>query len=484
LQKWRFPASNREIFQVANNFYQKEEFPLNESQKLIIFRDISTEIKLFQEIKARNNRLNLIESTLNGNISFGIVIFDQECNLHFVSNPAKSMLLIPQRLKLQKCYQLFKRLQQCSECFLKKKELDLSSNKRTINQNGTHVTIETIKNDNFFVYILRNTSREIQLIQQIKEQQENLKKANLKISEQNELLKQLTLVSIKIGELNDLNQILFIVINSIKEIFAVQKAALVIYPSGSKIEYAAFTDSFPENERQLILQNIFSNVNNLIDFTVFPIDENNRSIGKLFLQKNSKNVDQSIISIFLRQVAILLKNTQLQQKLEESAYRDAMTGVFNRNYFEKRFSQEIELSKKFQQPLSLIIIDLNGLKEANDLRGHRHGDALLVAAAGHLEANKGHNDTLFRIGGDEFAIICSNCSLDLLTKKIAYLKKVSRKTFYEVDNIAFFYSYSLGGACSTETDYDKIKELADQRMYDDKNEFYKTHPRYREGESK
>ncbi len=478
LNRYRLTSSKKEIFQKEQLFFEREAIALDDQNIIWIFNDISREYLLLQEIKKKSLHFNLIEEALNSSISFGIIIFDREKNIIFVSEQAKKLLHIPSRATMLKCFHFLKKIQECDDCFLNKKDEENGQKKKTINFGQEQITIEAVEVKDNYAYILRNTTREISLIQRIKEQQENLKKANQKISEQNEILKQLSRVSIQIGTLNDFNQILTTTIKSISEIFLASKAVLMLFAEGNKIEYASFSESFTEQEKDLFLTDFqFLKANN--DFLVYDLTESEKIIGKLFLAQPQKEIDLSVIDIFLSQVSMFLKNIKLQQKLEETAFRDKMTGVFNRNYFEKKLQQEIELSKNFHQPLSLIIIDLNGLKEANDLRGHNHGDALIAAAARHLETNKGHNDTLFRLGGDEFVMICSNCDQDMLSKKIAYLKKVGKKTFYEIDNVAYFYSYSLGGACSTEISYDKIKELADQRMYEDKNEFYKTHQRYR-----
>jgi len=83
---------------------------------------------------------------------------------------------------------------------------------------------------------------------------------------------------------------------------------------------------------------------------------------------------------------------------------DALTGLANRRAFEERLAVEISRAHRYEQPLSLCLIDLDGFKRLNDRLGHPVGDEVLRAVARLLDESRVADDA-FRIGGDEFAIL-------------------------------------------------------------------------------
>jgi diguanylate cyclase (GGDEF)-like protein len=88
------------------------------------------------------------------------------------------------------------------------------------------------------------------------------------------------------------------------------------------------------------------------------------------------------------------------------AYRDALTGLWNRRYFEERLGQEISLARRAPTGrFSLLVLDLNDLKRINDHEGHGAGDLALQRAANFLRSRLREHDVCCRTGGDEFVVI-------------------------------------------------------------------------------
>ena len=88
------------------------------------------------------------------------------------------------------------------------------------------------------------------------------------------------------------------------------------------------------------------------------------------------------------------------------AYRDALTGLWNRRYFEERLGQEISLARRAPTGrFSLLLLDLNDLKRINDHEGHGAGDLAIQRAANFLRSRLREHDVCCRIGGDEFVVI-------------------------------------------------------------------------------
>jgi diguanylate cyclase (GGDEF)-like protein/PAS domain S-box-containing protein len=93
---------------------------------------------------------------------------------------------------------------------------------------------------------------------------------------------------------------------------------------------------------------------------------------------------------------------RIRTEIEYISFHDYLTGLYNRRFFEEEMNR---LDTKRNLPISLIMLDVNGLKLTNDAFGHKMGDALLLKVAEIIKANCRNDDILARIGGDEFAVI-------------------------------------------------------------------------------
>lgn len=97
---------------------------------------------------------------------------------------------------------------------------------------------------------------------------------------------------------------------------------------------------------------------------------------------------------------------QLQQKLESLSFADALTGIANRRRFDMRIDQEWKCLKRGDEPLSMIVIDVDYFKQYNDHYGHAEGDTCLVAIATALNGlARRPRDLAARLGGEEFTLL-------------------------------------------------------------------------------
>jgi len=97
--------------------------------------------------------------------------------------------------------------------------------------------------------------------------------------------------------------------------------------------------------------------------------------------------------------------------LYKIAIKDTKTGLYNSRFFDAVFDIEIEKAKRGQK-LSLIIIDIDNLKDVNDSLGHTIGDAAIKKVAGYVRENIRKSDIASRFGGDEFVILLPYASLN------------------------------------------------------------------------
>ena len=96
-------------------------------------------------------------------------------------------------------------------------------------------------------------------------------------------------------------------------------------------------------------------------------------------------------------------------RLREAAQRDPLTDLFNRRGFEGVFDTELERARRANQPLSLIVGDLDRFKRVNDAHGHAAGDAVLMRVADAIRGAKRGFDSAARVGGEEFAVLAPDC---------------------------------------------------------------------------
>ena len=163
-----------------------------------------------------------------------------------------------------------------------------------------------------------------------------------------------------------------------------------------------------------------------------------------------------IIRIRLYQYELLLK----QQELEYLSTIDLSTGLMNRNNF-------IQLEEKFSydsiQNLMAIFIDVNGLHEINNRLGHDAGDQMLKAIA-QLCKDYFSDDLIYRMGGDEFLIICQNIDT-------AYKQEVVKQLFASVTDLSYSISYGIE-IQATHFDLNELVKFADEKMIQFKKEYY------------
>ena len=110
--------------------------------------------------------------------------------------------------------------------------------------------------------------------------------------------------------------------------------------------------------------------------------------------------------------ALSLRHHALLAEVARLATHDPLTGLPNRRMFEETFERELNRSLRTQQPLTLLVVDVDRFKEVNDTRGHPAGDETLRAVAAALASNTKGFDLVVRLGGDEFAVVLPGCVPD------------------------------------------------------------------------
>lgn len=162
------------------------------------------------------------------------------------------------------------------------------------------------------------------------------------------------------------------------------------------------------------------------------------------------------------------ENRMLLEQLEVRAGMDSLTGLANHMAFEGARSR---LDNPEHLPLSVVMCDVNGLKNVNDTMGHQHGDMMLRVVAKTLEDECPKNGFLARIGGDEFIFLLSKTHHDAASAFIEQIKK----SFCDCGALPFSVSVALGTATkySADENLTDVITSADNRMYSDKEQMKK-----------
>ena len=153
------------------------------------------------------------------------------------------------------------------------------------------------------------------------------------------------------------------------------------------------------------------------------------------------------------------KNQQLQKVVKI----DGLTGIANRDYINEFLSKEMSRSNRFENPLSIIMIDIDYFKLINDNHGHLVGDNVLIEFSKTLKNNIREADLVGRWGGEEFLIICPDTPLE---SAIAMAKKLQEKIKY-IDTETQIQLTASFGVVEYQFDYsiDDLINRADEYMY-------------------
>ena len=157
----------------------------------------------------------------------------------------------------------------------------------------------------------------------------------------------------------------------------------------------------------------------------------------------------------------------LNSELEQLAMTDFLTGLFNRRFFIQRSTDEVKRAKRNAEPLALLMLDFDEFKKVNDTFGHETGDLALQQVASVMSTSLREIDILGRMGGEEFAVLLPNTSLEEALLLAERVRQSIENISFEKSKGLLKITASIGVAAFTDemSDIDDLIRNADNALY-------------------
>ncbi|HIQ52700.1 MAG TPA: sensor domain-containing diguanylate cyclase [Pseudomonas pachastrellae] len=216
---------------------------------------------------------------------------------------------------------------------------------------------------------------------------------------------------------------------------------------------------------------------NLVHFKSYqPItgmaDEMYQNVTILPLRSSTGKTDHVCLIIY-DVTGVAVNKRQLESantKLQELALRDGLTGLLNRRYWESCLEREFARHQRYDNPVSLVIFDIDHFKRVNDTYGHQTGDEVIRATARITSQLVRETDFAGRYGGEEFVVLLPGTTLDGAAQFAERLRSTIERQQLDYQGSPLTFTISLGVATLADdmAGYQALLERADKALYQSK----------------
>lgn len=175
-----------------------------------------------------------------------------------------------------------------------------------------------------------------------------------------------------------------------------------------------------------------------------------------------------------RTILKFIKGDNVEVQYHEEIYRlmtvDGLTDVYNKRYFTEELEKEISRSRRYERVFSLVLFDIDHFKQVNDNYGHLAGDSILRQLAELIRSRIRRDDSLARIGGEEFAILLPEVGCKGATELAEKLRRLVEEKVFVFEGLRLNVTISLGVADWNPkiADVQALIKAADEKLYEAK----------------
>jgi diguanylate cyclase (GGDEF)-like protein/PAS domain S-box-containing protein len=188
--------------------------------------------------------------------------------------------------------------------------------------------------------------------------------------------------------------------------------------------------------------------------------------GRLWVEYSQQIIGERYVLTILRDVS---DRKRLEVELRALADLDDLTGIYNRRRFQEEVEKHLTASRRFGDPMTLLLLDVDGFKQINDTYGHHTGDKALQVVAGALVGAVRETDLVGRLGGDEFVALLTRADDSGVDRVIGAFRR-ALQVEDEPSGASFVIEVAIGSARSQAGDTcDSLMRRADHAMYAEKH---------------
>lgn len=315
----------------------------------------------------------------------------------------------------------------------------------------------------------------------------------------------------------DTGEILYLIVKKISDIMDVSRCSIIMIEKNKKTGHILATRENPhikdlvidlkkypeityaiEKEAPVIINNVekhplMEGVRDIIkelgikSIMVIPIKYMEGAIWALFLRTSRKekeftDKERKLCEIMCSLAAVALRNSHLfeiirkeKALLEKMAVTDDLTGLYNHRFFVKRLHEEFKRARRYGNPISCLMIDIDDFKKVNDTYGHQSGDIVLQEIGKVIKNSVRETDVVARYGGEEFAIILPHTDLEHALILADRVRKAVKNYRSSIKDMKYQITVSIGvstahPAINKDEKMDDLVRRADHCLYEAKSQ--------------